>query len=287
MALRDILSGAGQGFLASGFNPLGALIGGGLGLFGASQAAGTMGSAAQRAAAGSQFSPYGVTSGLGQGMFQGGQGSFQLDPRFQGLSNQLTDLSGGFLSQAGQFDPNQAAQSQFQQMESILQPGRERQRKSIEGGLLSQGRLGSTGGALTQQGYEAAVEQERARNLWGAMGQAQQIQGNLLNRGIGTMQGAAGLQQQGIQNLQLGGQLGSQAAGAVAQAGMFGMRGAESQAALQSGMWSGLGSAAQQYLPGMMSGMFGGGNPQIDPSTGGLTSEYRQQQGFLDIPGVQ
>lgn len=233
--------------------------------------------AAALAAEQSRFTPYGVTSGVGSGLFStqeaarkgdpiygihpttgeqivtgyeqadraggGGMAMATLDPRYAQISQLLSGQAGGFLGESGmeqpsgiplyqrgiqqalpffqqasqigsqspgagflsqlnQFDPYQAAETQFGRLEDILNPARERTRGSLEARLLSQGRLGSTGGTLQQEGLETAIDQSRRQGLFDAFGQAQQTQQNLLGLGTGLnqqqMQRAAQLQQLGL-----------------------------------------------------------------------------------------
>ena len=151
--------------------------------------------------------------GLFDTSIRGGKGQISLTPEMQGiqqgmfgqaagspLGQQATDLAGGLFGQAGT-DPNVMAQQQFQRMEDILNPMRDQQRAEQESRLFAQGRLGSTGGALDQQAFEQAIQQQQAQGLFDAMGQAQDIQGNQMNRGLALGQFAPQQQTQALQNL--------------------------------------------------------------------------------------
>lgn len=117
------------------------------------------------------------------------RGIQQALPFFQQAGATAAQAPGaGFLSQLQEFDPYQAAETQFGRLEEILDPGRERARGSLEARLLSQGRLGSTGGGVQQEGLETAIEQSRRQGLFDAFGQAQQTQQNLLGLGTGLNQ---------------------------------------------------------------------------------------------------
>lgn len=103
-------------------------------------------------------------------------------------------LAAPMMERATTFDPFGAAEEQFQRMESILAPGRERAREAQEARLFAQGRLGSTGGSLEQQALGEAQEQSRRAQLVEALGQAQGIQRQAADIGLGI--GGFGLQQQ-------------------------------------------------------------------------------------------
>lgn len=150
------------------------------------------------------FDPMNIQSGLGSTTFGKDGAQFQLAPELQGFYNQLLGGAGETLQQAQEFDPYQAAEGLFGRMEGILAPVRERERAGLEQRLLSQGRLGSTGGLFDLQAQQGAVEAQRAQSLNQAFGQAQQVQQGLFNRGMQGLQGATGLQQMGLSQLGLG-----------------------------------------------------------------------------------
>lgn len=160
------------------------------------------------------FDPMDIQSGLGAATFGPEGAQFELAPELQQFYNQLLGGAGETLQQAQQFDPYQAAEGLFGRMESILAPTRERERAALESRLLSQGRLGSTGGLFDLQAQQGAVEAQRAQSLNQAFGQAQQVQQGLFGRGLAGLQAATGLQQQGLSQLGLGLEAGQGALGA-------------------------------------------------------------------------
>lgn len=162
--------------------------------------------------------------------------STYLSPEYQAAANQLMQASQGALGQAqqaygalGSFDPYQAAEMQFQRLESILNPERQRQQEALQSQLYAQGRLGSTGGALSEQAYNQAVQQQQSQNLYNAFLQAQQTQQNLAGLGQGlfgtALQGIGGagqIEQMPLSTLGYGMQYGGQQqAGRQAAANMM------------------------------------------------------------------
>lgn len=165
-----------------------------------------------------EYKPYSGTSGLGSIDIKDQRAEVTLDPRYQAIVNQLlggigglqpslseeqlalggmaTEKGAGFL-QGLSTDPFDATEKQFQRMESILEPGRERARTATQERLLATGRLGSTGGARSEAALEEAIEQSRRENLAGAFGLAQQAQAQ--QAGIGQQLGAFGLGQEQAQ----------------------------------------------------------------------------------------
>ena len=240
-----------------------------------SGAAGTMQGAAGAAGQAAAFNPYGVQGAFGTTSFDGNQANIQLSPQMQQIQDLYGQQALGFAgqgqtalgTQAGalgqqflggiQADPFQAAETQFGRMEAILNPSRERQRESLEARLLKQGRLGSTGGALQQEGLETAIDQSRQQGLVNALQQSQALQ--MQQAGLGQQLGLFGQQQQdvgfnqaqarlgGMQGidsqmldyLRIGGALGGQGAQAGANVGRFGMEGAGALAAEQLGQFKG------------------------------------------------
>lgn len=176
---------------------------------------------AERAAGLAAFNPYGVQTGIGGVSFQDGQATTTLDPRLQGISNQMFGQGQGFLEQLGSFDPMQATQQQFGLMESIMNPIRQREQAGMESQLLAQGRLGSTGGALTQQGQQQAFDTARQQQLFNAMQQSQQTQQHLAGLGSGLIGQGIGIEQLPLGLVGMGGQLGGLQAQAGATQGRF------------------------------------------------------------------
>jgi len=256
----------------------------------AKKAAAGQAAAARAAGEAGKFAPMNVQGLFGQGTFGDEGAQFQLTPEMQGLfgnfMNQArtfstqgqTDIGraaaeGGLgMLQAGVgSDPFGMAQTQFGRMEEILAPGRERQREALESRLLRQGRLGSTGGSLQQQGLEEAIEQSRRSGLVEALGQAQGIQQQQIglgtqlglfgqqqqdvgmNQALSRLQAAQGINQQGMELLRMGGAFGGAQTAANQFGANLGFQGA--QAGIGAQLGSRLGIA--QQLPQIASGLGG------------------------------
>ena len=251
------------------------------------------------------YKAYDTVSGVGSTMVDGDRITTQLDPRFAAISEALTGgLAGGispslspeqlafgreatgagagFLRNLGSFDPFEAAQTQFGRMEEILAPGRERARESLEGRLLRQGRLGSTGGGRTQEGLETAIERSRQQSLYDAFGQAQGVQaqqgqlaqmlGGLglgveqgqFQRQMGGLQGALGLEQSPLAFAEFGSSLsGQRSQHQQAQA----MADAQNMQALM-GFAGGIGSGFLSSGAGFSFPSFGGGSMNTGSTAG-------------------
>jgi hypothetical protein len=146
-----------------------------------------------------EFVPYGTETSMGSvNIGPDNIVRTSLDPRYRAIANQLigafggaspsyspetlalgqqaTRTGAGFLDSLGSFDPFAAAEEQFNRMEAVLEKSRGRDRTALQEKLLRQGRLGSSGGGIEQEGLESAIEQSRRANLVDAFGQAQNVQ---------------------------------------------------------------------------------------------------------------
>ena len=244
-----------HGLIGAGLSLLGGLAGGRRAYKGLRQAQGL-----------AQFRPFNISSLLGDVNFKGqnvniGTGSFltEILKNINARRGEAQNIGAGFLSQLRQFDPFQAAQTQFNTLEKILQPERDAARQQLQNKLLSQGRLGSIstnikgditgGGAADQLALEQAIERERQRNLINQFGLAQQTQQNLFNIGSGLF-GLAGQQDllgirtglASLEPLRLSALLSSTQAEAGANAGRFAAERGKRSGDLISGFLSGLGN---------------------------------------------
>lgn len=280
--------------------------------------------AAEKARQDAIFRPYDVQGAFGTANIDNvtGQASIELTPEMQQvqdayqqqalqfanqgqtqLGEQASALGTDFLGQINA-DPYAAAESQFAKMEEILNPARQRQREALESRLLRQGRLGSTGGALQQQSYESAVEESRQKGLYDALAQSQAMQSDQAR--LGTALGSFGQDQenvgfnqaqarlgglgaidtQALAYLNLGSSLGGRQSTAGAQAGAFGMQGANAQTALQLGQAAGTnqaintaGSALQSYFKSNNTNNYSG-EQGVDRGSEQDTMLAEQNKGF-------
>jgi len=224
--------------------------------------------------ASSGINPFNITTATGTGAFNPATGNIesQLTPEMQalfagqqaqatgafgrvaGAGRQAEQLSRGFLSEAGQFDPFAAAEEQFTRLDALLEPGRTKQRTGTAAGLLSTGRLGGTAGDDIQIGLEGELERQRQGLLSEQFTAAQDVQDRLVGRG--TALGAFGTQQQlgqqalGTQSLQnvLGIDAQQQAAlataGGLTRAAPVEAQPGAFQSILQGGLTAGIGALA-------------------------------------------
>ena len=270
------------------------VVGGAIQSRAAKKAAAAQQAAAAQAAEQVAFNPYDIQGGAFGGVQfdkEAGTAQLSLDPRMQQISDLYAQQAGQFAGQgqtalgqqAGalgeQFlgginaDPFAAAQTQFGRMEDILAPSRQRQREALEGRLLKQGRLGSTGGGVQQEAQQTAFDQSSSQNLYNALQQSQALQGQQatlgqqlgmfgqqqqdvgFNQAQARLGGISGLEQQLYNAANLGSNLGGRQSQAGAQQGAFGMQGATSGtaallggAAGQAQAYGQLGSALGDYF---------------------------------------
>ncbi len=107
-----------------------------------------------------------------------------VDPAAAG-AERLFGAGGRALEALGTFDPLQAAQQQFESLESILNPLRERETAGLEARLARQGILTGTAGERRLGERAAAIERERQLALLNQFQAAGQEQSRLANLGIG------------------------------------------------------------------------------------------------------
>lgn len=130
------------------------------------------------------FTPYNVTSGAGTTSVQGQDITSTLSPQQQALANLASQAGGMFgevnipnvtgirdtamtgaqslLQQAQGFNPQSAAQQEYQALQALYAPSREREALSLENRLRAQGRLGASDNPALRQMYEAQSQQDLA-----------------------------------------------------------------------------------------------------------------------------
>lgn len=130
------------------------------------------------------FTPYNVTSGAGTTSVQGQDITSTLGPQQQALANVAGQAAGmfgdvnipgvtgvrdaamtgaqNFMQQAQGFNPQAAAQQEYQALQALYAPSREREALSLENRLRAQGRLGASDNPALRQMYEAQAQQDLA-----------------------------------------------------------------------------------------------------------------------------
>lgn len=212
---------------------IGDIIGGGLQLYGSKLAADAAQDAAraQVAAVGQNAqaaleaaTPYTV-GGLG--------GIAEFDPATQtgllALSPELANIYQGAIGRSGLFggqamkyaemDPFAAGDLFYQQQQPYFQEEEDRLRTDLETRLLSQGRLGSTGGQRDQRALEEAIGASQAKRRDAGFSKAQALISTLLGREKGDLGLATSLLDVPLQYAKLGRGIGGDL-GATARAGL-------------------------------------------------------------------
>jgi len=281
MGLFDSLSGALSGAATgSAFGPIGALVGGGLGLIGGSMANKAAGQAADAslqagreanaanleaariAAEAAQFKPYSITSGFGRGFFDTGKGTagYEIDPRLASFRDTLYGQAEQTMGNIG--TPEEQAQRYYQQQMGLLAPQRMQEDITARENALRTGRVGlgvsaGYGGAGDVGGLINPDEfaRMRARELSNAQianestTYGQNLIDKLIARGTGLFTAGTGVEQLGMSPLTIGADIGNKAS--VSQ-------GQQAQALLQGGragadaMLAGSNLAGQYNLAGSL-----------------------------------
>ena len=250
----------------------------------------------------SQFKPFTVTTGTGQTaattVNEFGQPTglnLQLTEREKALQNSLLGFGQdmfSFLSDPAKREEDQTAvinmltqtpearatreQQLFDRLEAIQAPERERARLNLEQRLVNQGRSGVRsamfGGTPEELALAKAVEEQRSRNVLGAMDQARAEQA------LGSQQTLQGLQE--FRNrMATGGQLGLRAipAAYTPQAGLL--------AALNPMLQLNRNQVALDLGRGQLFGGLAESGLEADLGARGLETALRQQQykGLFDL----
>jgi hypothetical protein len=155
----------------------------------ASTAANTLGTSL---AAGSQFKPFTVTTGLSTvNTTPTGGYNINLSPEQQFYQNELFGTAAGLLQSATQNDATREQQI-FNRLQAMVSPGQEREALALENRLYNQGRGGVStamyGGTPEQLARAKAVEEQRSTNVFGAMQQSMAEQAQKANIGSGLFQ---------------------------------------------------------------------------------------------------
>ena len=238
----------------------------GLSLFGASQAqdaaresARSNIEAARIAAEAAKFKPYSISTGFGTSFFDEDkqEAGYTLDPTLQAFRNAMYGGAGEFMGQI-ESDPTKAAQNYYNQQMALQQGSRGAEdialrQQQLQGGRIGLGLSGAAMGAGAGTGYVNPEQYQRdlARSMADqqlAASSTQMAQADIdraIARGTGLLQTGMGIEQMGLQPLQIGADIGNRASTAGAN---------QAQALLAGGQ-----AAAQANLAGGLAGagMFG------------------------------
>lgn len=147
------------------------------------------------------FNPMNITTGFGSVKNVDGGLTTSLDPRFQGLSDQLEGVSSGLFGQL-QGDPRIAANDLFAQAMGMAAPEQARARASNDAKLFARGQLGSTGGGLQTQGLEQGIFNSNNQLAMQSIFDAQSLQDQMFGRGMVALQGMQSIEQMPLGLLQ-------------------------------------------------------------------------------------
>jgi hypothetical protein len=154
-------------------------------------------------------------------------GTAEFDPETKSallnLSPELSDIYSGLLSRSGMFgsqaglysslDPFAAGDLFYQQQQALVAPEEERMRTDLETRLLSQGRLGTTGGGRNIEDLERGLATARDARRVASFNQAQTLIDALLGRESADIEAATSLLdvplQQGKLGMGIGGTVGA------------------------------------------------------------------------------
>lgn len=234
----------------------------GLSLFGANKAQDAARESAQAnieaakiAAEAAKFKPYSISTGFGSSFFDENkqEAGYTLDPTLQAFRNAMYGGAGEFMGQI-QTDPQAAAQQYYNQQQGIMAGGRGAEDIALRNQQLQSGRIGlglsgASQGAGAGTGYVnpeqyqrdlARAQQDQAL----AASSTQLAQADIdraIARGTGLLQTGMGIEQMGLQPLQIGADIGNRVATAGANQGQMLLAGG--QAAANANLAGGLAGA--------------------------------------------
>jgi len=251
----------------------GGLVQGGLGAAGSyinqkklGEAADSLKEAGDKAYAGGQYRPYGVTSGAGTASFNNGKASYTMDPRYKNQQDQMFGLGTSALDRAGGSYDDLATQMYDRQRAigadrrgSEAQALGERMFGSGTRGLSVSGDalgMGEGSGMFNPQalGFSQAYAQQDSVDRNNAFAQAQQQRDRDIAMGTGMFSQGQAMDATSMAMLGLGGDLGQQRANAANSAGQnmisaYGTAGDfySNQGAAQAGGYQGLGTSLSGF----------------------------------------
>lgn len=186
----------------------------------------------ERAAEMSQFTPYGVTTGLGTSFFdtEAKTAGYELDPRMAAYRDQLYNLGAQALPTS--FDPQAAAQTYYDEMQTMMAPARAQQATQLQQDIFGSGRLGlqlageaagaGRGTGMYQPdvlGFNQANAMQDQQLAIAARDKAMAELDQAINRGTGLMRTGIGVEELGADIMTRGAALGGQQMQGGANAG--------------------------------------------------------------------
>lgn len=263
----------------------------GLSLFGANQAQSAARESAQSnieaakiAAEAAKFKPYSISTGFGSSFFDENkqEAGYTLDPTLQAFRNAMYGGAGEFMGQI-QTDPQAAAQNYYNQQMALQQGGRGAEdialrQQQLQSGRIGLGLSGAAMGAGAGTGYVNPEQYQRdlARSQADQQLAAQSTQmaqadiDRAIARGTGLLQTGLGIEQMGLQPLQIGADIGNRVATAGANQGQMLLAGG--QAAANANLAGGLAGAGMFGNLGasLMRQRFGTPAASVDPIGSGM-----------------
>ena len=254
----------------------------GLSLLGANQAQSAARESAQAnieaakiSAEAAKFKPYSISTGFGSSYFDENkqEAGYTLDPTLQAFRNAMYGGAGEFMGQI-QADPQAAAQQYYNQQQGLMagQRGAEDialRQQQLQSGRIGLGLSGASQGAGMGTGYvnPEQYQQQLARSMADQQLAAQSTQlaqadiDRAIARGTGLLQTGMGIEQMGLQPLQIGADIGNRVATAGANQGQMLLAGGQAAANANlagglagAGMFGNLGTALMKQQFGKTTG---------------------------------
>ena len=163
--------------------------------------------------------PYGLTTPMGgvSWDYDAKTGEAYITPEMQAIADRLLSRSEQYSGAISGYDPYTAAQQYYEEFVAPdLMKGQEQQRLALENRLLSQGMLGSTGGALRAEALGQAQEASLRAARGEAFQQSQSYLDAMRQRELADIAAAAGIYESPATLLGTGAGIGTNLGGIMA-----------------------------------------------------------------------
>jgi len=156
-----------------------------------------------------EFNPANISSGSGSVNYDKGTNTFnaELDPRLKQIQEGLFGAGSSFLGELDSFNPDEFGANVTDRLRRLAAPKESQDRLNQENRLFSQGLLNSTLGGERQENLYTAQALAEEQRVARGFSLGQDVQGNLLDRGLRSFNAGTNLEQlpQGLLNASLSG----------------------------------------------------------------------------------
>ena len=180
-----------------------------------SLAAGKASIDAAKGAGNTKFTPFSGNTPFGKTEFSGDSFTASLNPEQQELADVFRNIALSNLKASQGVDPTAIAREQIDQFQDVVAPSRNRQRDSLLNNLFNKGIVGladAEGANPLAKAQELAFAEQDAEQALGALDRGMNFRTDLFNTGISANTAEQNLMSQLLNQISIGGNLGTGAA---------------------------------------------------------------------------